>query len=351
MSDNFDLLFPGVNAISTKGAMRSIADDFQVVEIIKTDFSGDGEHLWLFVQKINSNTDWVAKQLARACGVSPRQVGYAGLKDRHALTSQWFSVQLPVVDDRQAIQEQLPPEVLILKNHRHHKKLRTGGLKGNQFKLTIRNIEGDRPQLEQNVINIKTHGVPNYFGAQRFGHGMGNVQSAADWFAGQFRPKSRNLKSLLISTARSWIFNQILATRIRQGNWLTPLPGDIFQLDGSHSWFRDDQTEKSAVELQRRLEEQDVHITAALWGDDELQSSGLAAELERRVGLQYPELLAGMHKHRLQHARRAIRLPVRQLTHQWSGDDLSLSFELSAGGYATCVVRELLAHQDLSLKE
>ncbi len=342
MSQSYSDLFPTINTVLASGCIRMQPQDFQVTEMNTIEFSGSGEHLWLYVEKTSSNTDWVAKQLADCCQVPVRQVGYAGLKDRHAITRQWFSVQLPLVDDIQELQVKLPDEVNILASHRHNKKLKTGGLKANHFRIVIRNIHGDRQQIQDNINRVKQWGVPNYFGEQRFGHNMNNVGKTTDWFTGQFRPKSRHLKSLLISTARSWIFNHIVAKRIATGNWLKPMTGDIYQLDNSHSWFADNREQVGMDEIIRRLNEQDIHITAALWGENEVQSDADAAVMERRVAEQFPEMLMGMGKHRLKQDRRSIRIRVNDLETDWFSDKLMLDFRLSAGSYATAVLRELL---------
>ncbi len=346
MSNAYNQLFPTCNSVTASGRIRTSPQDFQVTELHDFELSGQGEHLWLYVQKINSNTDWVAKQLANACQVASRQVGYAGLKDRHAVTRQWFSIQLPKVDDVEALQSALTDEIEILQADRHNKKLKTGGLKANQFKLMIRDIQGDRQQLEQNIALIRRHGVPNYFGEQRFGHDMGNVDKAAGWFTGSFRPSNRKLKSLLISTARSWIFNHIVAARISSDCWSTPLDGDVFQLAGSRSWFLGATDGSEAKAIAQRLAEQDIHITAALWGEDVVATQGSAAALEQRVAAQWPDMLEGMRQHRVKQDRRAIRLSVNEFEHSWQRDDLQLRFMLPAGGYATTVIREILATRD-----
>jgi len=340
MSGDFDQYFPTYNMVEASGVIREQPQDFEVVEINHIDFSGEGEHLWLYVQKTGCNTDWVAKQLAQICQVPALQVGYAGLKDRHAVTSQWFSVQLPKIAEPEQIQAELAEEISIIKSVRHNKKLKTGGLKANQFKLLIRHIQGDKQQIEHNITAVIEHGIPNYFGVQRFGHHLNNVSKAADWFAGHFRPKNRNLKSLLISTARSWIFNHIVSERIRASCWLTPMQGDIFQLEGSHSWFIDDRDDQQAIA--QRLIEQDIHITAALWGEGDVQTNADTALMEQRVADQFPEMLVGMPKHRLTHDRRAIRMKIDKLEHTWIGDSLQLQFVLGPGGYATSVMREIL---------
>ncbi len=348
MTDEFSRLFPAVNDITAHGDLRTVPEDFRVTECIEVTFSGQGEHLWLNIQKTGCNTHWVAQQLAAACGVAKHQVGYAGLKDRHAVTSQWFSVQLPDKDNPEDIQACLPDQVVILQAQRHHKKLKTGGLRANRFELFIRNMQGDRQQIEQNLAGIRNNGVPNYFSVQRFGRNMNNVPKAEAWFKGDFRPKGRQLKGLLLSAARSWIFNHIVARRIKGGIWDKPVDGDVFQLNGSRSWFKDDHGKDGLQQIRERLSEHDIHITAALWGDDELPSTQLAAQLENDIAGCYPGLLAGIRRQRMAHDRRAIRLLAGDLSHRWSDNDLALSFELPAGCYATSVISEICSVSDCS---
>lgn len=343
MNSDYDQQFPTRNTVAATGTFRQRPEDFQVDEISDFDLSGEGEHLWLHIRKTGCNTDWVASELAKACGVPPRQVGYAGLKDRHAVTTQWFSVQLPQVDQPEPIQASLSEGIEVREVRRHHKKLKTGGLRGNAFRIKVRDISGDREQIETNIQQVSRDGIPNYFGRQRFGHELGNVQKASDWFAGTFRPRNRKLKSLLISTARSWIFNHILSYRIQSEQWLAPLDGDIYQLDGSHSWFLPDAKENDPEEIQRRLQEKDIHITAALWGEDEVQTTGEAALLEQAIAGRFPELTDGLIQHRVKQDRRSVRLRVDGLSAVWDNDDLILTFELTAGGYATSVLREIIA--------
>ena len=165
---NYNQLFPTLNNINATGVIRKSPEDFKVTEITDIEFSGQGEHLWLYVQKIGTNTDWLSKQLASICQVHPRNIGYAGLKDRHAVTQQWFSVQLPKVSDIELIQNALPEEITILESEWHSRKLKTGQLDFNQFEITLRDIEGDNELIDQNIESIIKHGVPNYFGSQRF---------------------------------------------------------------------------------------------------------------------------------------------------------------------------------------
>ena len=276
---DFNKLFPTLNDIKATGAIRTQPEDFRVTELNEIQLSGDGEHLWLYIEKTGSNTNWVAKQLSNVCQVPQRQVGYAGLKDRHAITQQWFSIQLPKVSDINKIQSALPAGLNILKSDKHSRKIKTGQLDYNQFELIIRNITGDKQQIKLNISNIIQQGVPNYFGSQRFGHDMGNIQKVQDWFAGNYKVKSRNLKSLLISTARSHIFNLIVAHRINYNIWNKAIDGDILQLNKSKSWFPI--TDATPKEIDKRLKDFDIHLTAAMWGEDSVQSTAECSEFRK----------------------------------------------------------------------
>jgi len=340
MTLNFDTLFPTLNTITATGDIRASAADFKVIEHHQVDFTGSGEHLWFKIEKTDSNTAWAATQLASACKVPARQVGFAGMKDRHAVTQQWFSVQLPKIADIDAIKAKLPDEITVLEHHWHQSKIKTGQLKFNEFNLLIRNITGDQAAIEQNIALVKQRGVPNYFGPQRFGHGLNNIQQAKDWFAGQIRVNNKKLRGILISTARSHIFNLIVAERIRRGIWDQVIPGDIVQLDGSHSWFpADDATE---AELNERIMAFDIHITAALWGEDEVQSTAQCAELENSMAVTQPEYQSGFINHRVKQDRRAIRSHPKEIHYEWQDDTLQINFKLQPGAYATSVLREII---------
>ncbi len=340
MTLEFNNLFPTLNTVKASGIMRSTPEDFQVTEINDIDLSGLGEHLWLYVQKISCNTDWVAKSLSNICQVPRRQVGFAGLKDRHAVTKQWFSIQLAKVSDIDKINSALPDGVTVHKSGKHSRKIKTGQLDANQFEIIIREINGDKAQIEANIAFILENGVPNYFGPQRFGHDMGNIQKCQDWFSGSYKVNSRNLKSLLISTARSHIFNCIVAKRIKDNHWNKTIQGDILQLNKSHSWFP--LSDATPEEISKRLKEFDIHITAAMFGENLVQSSGLCADLENYIAEQFPIYHQGFKKFRLKQDRRAMRIYPIDFKYEWINENLLLNFKLLPGAYATGILREIL---------
>jgi len=347
---HFDTLFPTAHAVKLNGMIRSVPDDFQVREINQIPFSGDGEHVWLLVRKVGENTDWVARLLAKLTGVPRRNVGYAGLKDRHAITKQWFSIQLPNPTALAQLSEKLPPSIDVVEEQRHRKKLQKGNLAGNHFRLCIRGISGldvevRKVYVDQRLEEIAAHGVPNYFGPQRFGHEMGNITALKAWFSEQAKTPRPHMKSLYLSSGRSWVFNHVLAERVRSQYWNQALSGDVFQLQGSHSWFQ--QAVDAAID--ERLRCGDIHPTGPMWGSGVLATKDQTAQLEQQVAEQHSDLSSGLEQRRLQQERRALRVLVSKLKHQWLQDDaLQLEFELPAGAFATSVLREICHCQDNS---
>jgi len=318
--------------------IRSVPEDFRVEEVLGFAADGEGPHVLLTVQKREANTHWVAEQLAKAAGIPGREVGYAGLKDRHAVTVQHFTLNI----DRK-------PEpdwsalagdgIKVLKSARHRRKLKTGALEGNRFRLVLRDLGGPMDSLLPRLQAIQRQGVPNYFGVQRFGRGAANLSKAEAALSGRLRIHDRRLFSLLLSTARSLIFNDLLSERVKAGNWNKLLSGEVLMLDGSHSVF---QAQEGDPELPRRLEQRDVHPTGPLWGRGEPLTSGEVQALEARVAERHPALAQGLVKVGVEMARRSLRLPVKDFTWQETDEGLVLEFFLPAGAYATTVLGELV---------
>jgi tRNA pseudouridine13 synthase len=319
-----------------QGRLRVAPEDFQVEEILGYDAEGTGEHALLWVEKRGANTDWVARELAKFAGVAPVAVGYAGLKDRHALTRQTFSVQLPGKDDPDWAT--FPhADVKVLAATRHTRKLKRGALRGNRFVLVLREAAGDREAADAVLRQIAARGVPNYFGEQRFGREGGNVAQARAMFAG--RRVERDKRSFLLSAARSQLFNEVLAARVERDAWDTPLDGEIWSLAGSRSWFGPEPFDDA---LAGRLASADIHPSGPLWGQGEPPTQGQAGMLERDIGAANRDLADGLAAARMDQERRPLRLLPKDLKWRWLDDDaLELSFELPAGAYATVVVREL----------
>lgn len=333
----FSDLVKAYDANPIKGRIKSINEDFIVEEIMPVQPSGQGEHLWLHIQKSGSNTDWLAQQLARISGIKPMGVSYAGMKDRHAITSQWFSVHLPGQEDPD-LSSLEGEDIKILQAIRHDKKLKRGTLSGNRFKLRIRDIEGALEQLQIRLENIQQQGVPNYFGEQRFGFGMNNLTKAELMFDRKLKRLKKHERGLYLSSARSWIFNQVLSTRIQQGVWNQYVPGDVFMLDGKSACFADD-----GSDVTERLEKMEIHPTGPLWGDGEPLASGQCLKIEQDAVLNNVLLGKGLVDARLKQERRSLRLRIEDLKWQVENvNELSIEFSLPAGTFATMVLREFV---------
>ncbi|WP_024850272.1 tRNA pseudouridine(13) synthase TruD [Hydrogenovibrio kuenenii] len=333
--------------------LKSSPEDFRVEEQIAFSLLGEGEHLWIWVEKTGQNTDWVAKQIASYIGITSREMGVAGKKDRHAITYQWMSCHLPGKPDPDFLKLSIPG-VRVLKAVRHNRKLQTGGLSGNRFQITLNNVEGGLEQIEERLKAIQVHGVPNYFGEQRFGNDMQNLAQASRLFNGEIKPK-RHQKSLYLSAARSWMFNEELSERIQQNTWNQAIEGDVFQLQGSQKCF----VSEVDVEIQQRVTELDIHPTGSLTGRGKSLATAKVYELEQSIMANYPLWQTGLEKFGLKQERRALRVLPQDLSWQLEGvaeggvaDELQdgleftqtrlvLSFTLPAGSYATMLVREV----------
>ena len=340
---------------------KQAAADFQVDELLEIELSGAGEHLWLLIKKSGMNTSFVADQLAKWAKIPSRDVGYSGLKDRQAVTTQWFSLRIPKAELPQLsfddfITANLNSEtesVQVLEKAWHSKKLNRGTHKANKFVIRLTDI-GLNPKVmatpDEVLTLIGKAAVPNYFGEQRFGRQGNNITSALEWFEqgtiNGRKPhpkKSRDLQSLLLSSARSAIFNQIVSTRVEQNCWDKALEGDVFNLNGSGSVFSVEQIDQ---EIQQRLASGDIHPTAPLWGIKNDKVGGAAKALEQQVVAQntiLQRLAQGLEKKELKTMRRATRLPVNDLSWTWPDEQsLILQFTLPTGTFATSVLASLV---------
>jgi len=318
--------------------LKATAEDFQVDEVLDIPLSGEGEHLWLWVEKRGLNTEDAARRLARAAGVPLRTVSYAGLKDRQALTRQWFSIQLPgkADPDLSAAENET---LKILKLARHKRKLQRGAHAANGFTLRLTQLNADKHALQSRLETIARQGIPNYFGAQRFGYQGGNLGEARDYAARQALPEQRNVRSRLLSTARSYLFNQVLAARVADGSWQQAQVGDLLAFTDSRSFFPAGEAEC----LDPRLAILDLHPTGPQWGEGQSPASGITADLENQVAERETVLRDWLIRAGMEHERRILRLPIGGLTwHYPEPDILQLEFVLPAGCFATVLVRELV---------
>lgn len=341
------------------GKLKQSPEDFQVKELLTFEPLGEGEHIYLYVRKVLLNTAFVAEQLAKFTGVPLRNVSYAGRKDKYAQAEQWFCVHLPgkAEPDWQSFHLD---GLTLLRIERHHKKLRTGNLDANHFQITLRNV--DQPELlTPRLQSIKAHGVPNYFGTQRFGELRisalsgnepsgneqaqtgGNLALAELMLQGE-TIRNRNKRSMAISALRSWLFNQFVHERLSDNDKNNrkiseAIHGDVLILSGSNSFFN---CEAPDAMIQTRLRDQDISLSAPLWGAGELASTKRARELEQAIADRWPQQCRLLEELGLKQERRALWLHPAKLQWQFQDNALILDFFLSSGSYATSVIRELI---------
>lgn len=318
------------------GALRTTPEDFIVREWLGFEADGEGDHWLLTVRKRGANTHWVAKQLGKLANIHPRDVGYAGLKDRNALTEQAFTVPVrsPIADWIGMTGDGFE----VVRAQRHRRKLKRGGLKGNDFEITIRDFTGDPARVAERLAIVASRGVPNYFGPQRFGHEQSNLKRAHAMFAGQ-RIEDRFEHGFALSAARAYVFNAVLAQRVATSAWDRLIAGDVANLDGSQSIFVPDAIDDVLIERCARL---DIHPTGPLWGKGDLQSTEAARSIEGDIAARHATLCDGLARAGLEQERRPLRLRVQTLSHEWTGADLVLRFRLGRGAFATTVLHELL---------
>ncbi|OCJ19718.1 tRNA pseudouridine(13) synthase TruD [Serratia sp. 14-2641] len=332
------------------GVLKANPEDFVVVEDLGFTPDGEGEHLLVNIRKNGCNTQFVADYLAKFAGIHARSVSYAGLKDRHAVTEQWFCLHLPGKESPDLRQFALEG-CEVLQAARHLRKLRIGTLKGNEFTLVLRQIS-DRQEVEQRLQAIAAGGVPNYFGSQRFGRGGNNLTMARRWANDEIRVKERSKRSFYLSASRSALFNLITSQRLANQQQQTVLEGDALQLTGRGSWFVAKAEELAT--LQQRLDAGELMITAPLPGDGEPGTAAEVLEFEQSCLAQQPELLSLLKRERVEPARRALLLQPQKMQWNWWDDfTVELRFWLPAGSFATSVVREImqLASGDADIAE
>jgi len=334
-----------LNSKRTQAQFKLHPEDFVVTERLDVADDGEGEHQWLWIRKRGANTQFVARQLARFADTSPKNVSYAGLKDRNAVTEQWFSVQLPgqeTLDWQQLNNE----EFQVLKVIRRQKKLKLGLHEANQFKIRLRDVV-DKGLFEQNWNSLVSDGTLNYFGPQRFGHDQNNLTRGFEWLraGGSNKRVKKPEQSRLLSSVRSFLFNQIASSRYQQYGFET-LAGDCVMLSGSQSVFHVEQWDD---ELKQRLTTGDIQLTAGQpgWVSKPL-ISGEAEQFETDCVSPWADIIDCLASKKVKASRRAMRLKPTDPELCWDGSDAVIYFELPKGSFATACISELI---DLSVTE
>ncbi|MFV0260839.1 MAG: tRNA pseudouridine(13) synthase TruD [Kluyvera sp.] len=321
------------------GLLKASPEDFLVVEDLGFEPDGEGEHILVRILKNGCNTRFVADALAKFLKIHAREVSFAGQKDKHAVTEQWLCARVPGNTMPDLSQFQLEG-CQVLEYARHKRKLRLGALKGNQFTLVLREVSG-REDVEARLQAIAERGVPNYFGAQRFGIGGSNLLGALRWAESGAPVRDRNRRSFWLSAARSALFNQLVSERLKKTDFNQVVDGDALQLAGRGSWFV--ASEEERAELQARVDARELMITAALPGSGDWGTQRTALEFEQTVLAEETALQSLLQREKVEAARRAMLLYPQQLSWNWWDDvTVELRFWLPAGSFATSVVRELI---------
>jgi tRNA pseudouridine13 synthase len=314
-------------------------EDFRVDEIPLYPPSGLGGHTFVRVEKRLRTTDEVVRMLARAAGVSPREVGAAGRKDRVAVATQWLSV--PGLDPAAALRLELPG-ARVLEAARHPHKLRTGQLRGNRFRILLREV-GDAAAAAAlaRASELERRGMPNRFGAQRFGSDGENALRGRRLLegGGAARGADRREARFLLSALQAAVFNQVLAER---GDAFDRVePGDVALVHASGGLFRVEDAAREAP----RAAAFEISATGPIFGTRAPEPAGAVAERERAAlaahGVPWP--LRPPRGIPLRGARRALRVRPAELTVARAGCGLELSFALPPGSFATVLLDELLA--------
>lgn len=317
--------------------IRSSPEDFVVEEMVHDRPCGEGHHTWIWIEKRLRNTADVADDLARELDLDRRQVGYAGRKDKVAVTRQWFSV--PEVDPEKVADLEIDG-VRVLEAIRHRERLRVGALDGNCFTLVVRDVESAMvPDVEARFSRVIERGLPNRFGDQRFGTHGDNAERGAELLKQSRIRGNRRQAWFLLSALQSAMFNEVLARRPAAIDEL--LPGDlaIVHATDAYEWISAPEDRAEAV---KRFE---ISPTGPIFGTKMRWPRGAVADLERQVlaafdldETRFQKLPRGT---RLFGQRRPLRARITDGALTSEDGSLRLTFGLPAGSYATVLLEEL----------
>lgn len=316
----FSLEFPrAYGPLTATAIFRAQPEDFQVDEELGYIPSGSGEHVFLHICKRGENTAWVAGKIAELANVNVTDIGYCGRKDRHAVTAQWFSVYLPKAPEPDwALLNTESIQLLSVSRHQH--KLRRGEHQQNNFVIRLRNVQTqDRDLLQQKIDTVFAQGVPNYFGEQRFGLEGNNLREAEAILVGRKRYRDKQKRGLMLSAARSYLFNQVLSARVLASNWMNLLDGEV-----------------------------NSQSSGPLWGRGRPLVSGALLDLEQSALANWAAWCDGLEHAGLSQERRALQLIPGNSGWSWVENDLVLRFSLGAGEFATSILYELADLQSQS---
>ena len=306
--------------------------DFKVYENLKYSFAGVGEHYVYKVRKTGENTQFVANELARFANTNPKNIGFAGLKDRHAVTEQWFSIYVP--KNREFSLDKFQKSytnIQIIEKNKHNKKIKKGDVSYNTFNIKIRNIS-NLDDVVKKINFVKTSGFPNYFGPQRFGKDNANIQSALEL---NQRRVSKNLKSIYLSAIRSYFFNEILSERIHRNIHRTELDGDFYLK------AKDFEDNQFMLDYLQDTQDKSFFLTGSLLGDNRPEKINDIGLLENGIISKNRDLFNIIKCNRMQLSQRLLIIKPMNLSYYIDLDSICIKFDLPSGVYATSLMREL----------
>jgi tRNA pseudouridine13 synthase len=322
------------------GLIRCVPEDFRVSEQLGFDLSGSGEHVFLHLQKRQLNSMELLERIARLSSVAPKNIGLSGLKDRNAVTRQWFSVGMAGRAEPDWRLLEADGDVQLLAHGRHARKLRRGVHRANCFNLVVRDVQGDRRAIEQRLQLLRERGVPNYFGEQRFGRDGSTLEQARRWAASGGRRITHTKRGLYLSALRAFLFNTLLAARVDSGRWNQVLDGDVCLLHGTRSLFH---CETVDDDIRTRVLRADLHPGLPLWGRGLGIAPGEVGDALQHLLGEHRGICEFLEQAGLEPAWRPTRLVADDFCWQFCDDgSLQLEFALGAGAYATALLAEFV---------
>ena len=318
---------------------RSTPEDFEVDEEPAYPPSGTGDHAFAFIEKRGLTTNDAVRALCDCVGADPKAAGWAGLKDRHAVTRQWISIFGASPD---ALIRAEVEGIRVLEAALHPQKLRTGHLRANRFRIRLRQIDASRiDELRQLLSVIESDGLPNYYGEQRFGRDGDNAERALRWVLGEARaPQGGFQRKLQMSALQSEIFNRCVAERVQTSTLGKVYAGELVKKHASGGLF----VAPDVEDTQARADAWEISPTGPMFGAKMRWPEGDARKREEALleesGLSLDRL--AKWKRLAPGTRRFVRVPVPNLDLTVSDNTVELDFTLPAGSYATILVREIL---------
>jgi tRNA pseudouridine13 synthase len=330
------------------GRIKRLPEDFEVEEIPAYEPSGTGSHLYLWIEKRDMGAEYFVRQVARRLRIAPGEVGTAGLKDRHAVTRQWVSVPASAGEQLNQLEGD---GIRLLRVTRHGNKLKAGHLRGNRFRILVRDVDAKAGQnLEPLLLQIRENGLPNYYGPQRFGKDAETVRLGLALLRREPPPETasgrkanlRNpfLRKLALSAGQSALFNHYLGCRLADGLFRKTMAGDVMAKWPFGGMFV---TEDVAREQERFDRRETVHA-GPIFGRKTFGAHAEAADREAatlRAFALSPAALNHFGK-LLQGTRRHNIIYVDDLVATSDVEGVRLIFTLPAGSYATILLREIM---------